>query len=241
MDLRIHTYTNKGGKQNNEDYLEYCSEVENGIFILADGLGAHGNGEVASKLVAQTLLSDLKSASYINIEYLKDAFKRANDALLDNQEKLNLLNMKTTAVVLCISEDKAIWGHLGDSRLYYLSDAELSEVTRDHSVSYKKYLTGEILYRDINSDDDRASLLGAFGNRDRFQPEFIDIPQVIKKGDAFLLCSDGFWEYVFDEEIHIDFLKARTPKQWAELMLLRHIKRTKPSNDNYSLIAIFIE
>ncbi|HWT73101.1 MAG TPA: hypothetical protein VN258_00030, partial [Mobilitalea sp.] len=125
--------------------------------------------------------------------------------------------------------------------LYYLSDNELSEVTKDHSVTYKKYLMGEIRYQDINSDDDRSSLLGAFGNSNKFHPEFIEMPQLIKSGDAFFLCTDGFWEYVYDEEILIDFLKAATPKQWAELMLLRHIKRTKPSNDNYSLIAVFVE
>ncbi len=241
MNLRIHTYTKNGGKQDNEDYLDYCLDSQKGVFILADGLGAHGNGGLASKLVVQSLLSYLKIEQSVDIDRMKDAFLGANDALFESQEKQNIPHMKTTVVALYINKDKAIWGHLGDSRLYYLSGNELSKVTRDHSVSYKKYLMGEIKYKDINKDDDRTSILGALGNKEKCNPEFIDMPQIIKKGDAFLLCSDGFWEYIYDEEILIDFLKSETPKQWADYMLLRHIKRTKPNHDNYSVMAVYID
>jgi serine/threonine protein phosphatase PrpC len=241
MNLRIYTYTNKGGKQINEDYLDYFTDPTKSVFVLADGLGAHGNGDLASNLVVRSMISFLKEKPVVNLDILKEAFNKANEELLQDQGSKKLPNMKTTAVALAISNDKAIWGHLGDSRLYYLSNNELSEVTSDHSVSYKKYRMGEISYKDINTDDDRASLLGAFGNKERCIPELIEMPQVIKQGDAFLLCSDGFWEYVYDEEILIDFLKSETPKQWADHMLLRHIQRTKPMNDNYSLIAVFVE
>ena len=63
----------------------------------------------------------------------------------------------------------------------------------------------------------------------------------LRPGDAFLLCSDGFWEHVYQEEMLADLLKAETPKQWAEGMLLRHIRRTPPGNDNFSLITVFAE
>lgn len=241
MNLKIFTYTNKGGKQNNEDYLDYYFEGNKGAFVLADGLGGHGNGDVASKLVVQTILPYLEEVSDVDIEYMEAAFQKANQQLLLNQELPNQANMRTTAVVLHIEEDKAVWGHLGDSRLYYISDNHMAYITKDHSVTYKKYLSGEIRYTDINSDEDRPSLLGVFGNKDKFKPEFVESAQKVKAGDAFLLCSDGFWEYVFDEEILIDFLKSESPRQWAEYMLLRHIKRTKPSNDNYSLVAVFVE
>lgn len=241
MNLHIYTYSNKGGKQANEDYLDYYTDQDKSIFVLADGLGAHGNGDLASSQVVRSILTSLKERLVFNPEDLRDAFAKANEELIRDQDNKNLPNMKTTAVALAISDNKAVWGHLGDSRLYYISNNELSAVTKDHSVSYKKYRMGEISYRDINTDDDRSSLLGAFGNRERCIPELIDMPLVIKQGDAFLLCSDGFWEYVYDEEILIDFLKSDTPKQWAEHMLLRHIQRTKPMNDNYSLIAVFAE
>lgn len=65
--------------------------------------------------------------------------------------------------------------------------------------------------------------------------------KTVKAGDAFLLCSDGFWEYIYDQEMLADRLKAETPEQWAQLMLLRHIRRTPPGNDNFSLITVFVE
>ncbi len=240
MNLKIHTYTNKGGKSNNEDYLDYFYDDGKGCFILADGLGGHGHGEVASKLIVEAFLSEYKLDCSVDTESMHHAYEKANSLLLENQRSMNYLNMKTTAVLLRISEDKAIWGHIGDTRLYYISNNELCTVTKDHSVTYKKYLAGEILYSQINQDEDRSSLLNVLG-KDTCAPEIIPIPQDIKSGDAFLLCTDGFWEYLNDDEILIDFVKSETPKQWSENMLLRHVKRTKPTNDNFSLIAIMVE
>ena len=101
-----------------------------------------------------------------------------------------------------------------------------------------KYLGGEISYMDIYHDDDRSSLLRALGK----QPCKPEANQgTLLPGDAFLLCSDGFWEYVYQEEILADLLKAETPEQWAQTMLLRHIRRTPEGNDNFSLIAVFAE
>lgn len=146
--------------------------------------------------------------------------------------------MKTTAVALSIGGDRAVWGHVGDSRLYRFSGGALAQETRDHSVTYMKYLGGEISYMDVYHDDDRSSLLRALGKLP-CKPEAGQAR--LRPGDAFLLCSDGFWEYVYQEEMLADLLKAETPEQWAEGMLLRHIRRTPPGNDNFSLITVFVE
>ena len=114
----------------------------------------------------------------------------------------------------------------------------MDQLTRDHSVTYMKYLGGEISYMDVYHDDDRSSLLRAMGN--------LSAPRRgerarSSRGDAFLLCSDGFWEFVYNEEMLVDCLKSKTPEEWARRMLLRHIRRTPPGNDNVSLIAVFVE
>ena len=101
-----------------------------------------------------------------------------------------------------------------------------------------KYLGGDISYLDVYHDDDRSSLLRTLG-KPACQPESGQAD--IRPGDAFLLCSDGFWEFVYDEEMQADLLKAETPEQWVRLMLLRHIRRTPPGNDNFSAIAVFVE
>ncbi|MDE6880720.1 MAG: hypothetical protein K2P20_05115, partial [Oscillospiraceae bacterium] len=104
--------------------------------------------------------------------------------------------------------------------------------------TYMKYLGGEISYMDIYHDDDRSSLLRVLG-KESCRPEAGGC--ALRAGDAFLLCSDGFWEYVCQEEILADLLKAETPEQWGKLMLLRHIRRAPAGNDNFSLIAVFVE
>ena len=91
---------------------------------------------------------------------------------------------------------------------------------------------------DIYHDDDRSSLLRVLGKAS-CSPE--GGQGEAAPGDAFLLCSDGFWEFVYREEMLADWLKAETPEQWAQFMLLRHIRRTPPGNDNFSLITIFAE
>ena len=84
----------------------------------------------------------------------------------------------------------------------------------------------------------RSSLLRAMGNP-VCTPEGGEDPA--RPGDAFLLCSDGFWEFVYNEEMLVDCLKSRTPEEWARRMLLRHIRRTPPGNDNFSVIAVFAD
>ena len=140
-------------------------------------------------------------------------------------------------MALHLSRGKAAWAHIGDSRLYRFSGGKLA-ATRDHSVTYRKYLGGEISCTVIYHDEDRSSLLRVLG-REPCSPE-TDGCETLPR-DAFLLCTDGFWEFVYIEEILIDLLKTRTPEEWAKLMLLRHIRRTPAGNDNFSLITVFVE
>lgn len=234
--MQVYTFTNKGGQSINEDTIATKIFDNGGVFILADGLGGHRSGEVASKAVVNELYQ--KSNHELKVECLSALFEYVNELLLKKQRKTGLSNMKTTAVYLNLFENKALWGHVGDSRLYYISSNQIKMITKDHSVSFKKYQSGDITYAQINNDDDRSSLLSVFGAKERFNPEFFETK--VQPTDAFLICSDGFWEYIYNEEILVDYLKSNTPKEWAEYLLLRHIARTRPNNDNFSLITIFV-
>ena len=141
-------------------------------------------------------------------------------------------------MALKLAGSTAVWAHIGDSRLYRFSNGELAGVTADHSVTYRKFLGGEISYMDVYHDDDRSRLLRVLG-KEPCRPEAGQA--AVSPGDAFLLCSDGFWEFVYNEEIQADLCRARTPEEWAEGMLLRHIRRTPPGSDNFSLITVFVE
>lgn len=233
MKLSAYAYTNKGGRPRNEDSL-YCGEAE-GLFVLADGLGGHQSGQVASRTAVETVVQTCHESEEAD---LLTAFAAANTEILAQQAVPGQEEMRTTAVALRLGEDQGDWAYIGDSRLYHFSGGKLSSVTRDHSVTYRKYLGGEISYIDVYHDDDRSRLLRVLGRAD-CKSEGGSWP--VSPGDAFLLCSDGFWEFVYNEEMEIDLCKAETPEQWAKLMLLRHIRRTPPGNDNFSLIAIFVE
>ena len=192
---------------------------------------------MASGLAADVIAAGCAEAAPTPASLL-ELFQKANEAILDAQKTPGREDMKTTAVALSIQNEKAIWAHIGDSRLYHFSDGAVTPLTRDHSVTYRKYLGGEITYMDICHDDDRSSLLRVLG-KSPCVPEAAE--KTVKAGDAFLLCSDGFWEYIYDQEMLADRLKAEMPEQWAQLMLLRHIRRTPPGNDNFSLITVFVE
>ena len=238
MKLSYFSYTNKGGRPNNEDSLR-CQELDGrGVFVLADGLGGHQSGETASAIAVEAILAGASAAPSLDGGTLLNQLAEANRQVMEGQKEPGCEDMKTTAVVLGIETSPEDGAHVGDSRLYYFAGGELAAVTRDHSVTYMKYLGGEISYMDVYHDDDRASLLRVLG-RPGCRPETGEA--AVRPGDAFLLCSDGFWEFVYNEEMQADLLKSETPAAWVQSMLLRHIRRTPPGNDNFSVIAVFVE
>lgn len=239
MELEAFLYTHQGGRDHNEDAARWDLREEGGFFLVADGLGGHCGGEIASDLVAGAIFKSWQDESETpqgRAEWLEQEIRKANHALRSEQERRHA-HMKSTVAVLAIDDACATWAHVGDSRIYALSNGRIHRLTRDHSVTYKKYLAGEITRNAINFDDDRSSLLRVVGEKTRCLPETGSAP--IYPGDGFLLCSDGFWEYLYDEEILIDFLKARSPEEWAERMLVRILPRLRPQNDNLTLLSVF--
>lgn len=238
MKISAFSYTNRGGQDHNEDSIRCRTDGRRGVFVVADGLGGHQCGEVASALAADALFDGCMEGREWTCEGMESLLRAANDRLLDQQALPGQADMRTTAALLLLEENRALWAHVGDSRVYRFCGGALSSVTRDHSVTYQKYLGGEISRLEICHDEDRSSLLRVLG-REGCRPE--SGGSGLEPGDAFLLCSDGFWEYVYDEEMEIDLHKAATPEHWAQLMLLRHIRRVPPGNDNFSVITVFVE
>lgn len=172
--------------------------------------------------------------------WLKTQLEAAQARIIALQEKTHA-NMKSTAVALLIQGSAASWAHVGDSRLYYFRDRELARFTEDHSVAYKKYKAGQITRAQIAQDEDQSALLRALGNPERHQADFYTAELPLSPGDAFLLCSDGVWEYLPDGEILVDLLKANTAKEWAMLLLVRVLSRIEAGNDNLSLLTVMVK
>lgn len=240
MIFDIYEYTNHGGREYNEDAAGHSVTDDSGIFVVADGLGGHSFGELASGCVRDSMLRAFEGGIYGDPrEWLADRFSEANQNILALQAQKNAV-LKSTAVVLAVQEGRAFWANVGDSRLYFLHDSAICAYTNDHSVAYKKYKAGEIPREQLATDEDQSCLLRSLGSADRNAPEFYEEEPMLESGDAFLLCSDGVWEYLKDEEILIDLLKADSAKSWAELLLLRLMDRVRGGHDNLTLLTLMI-
>lgn len=231
-------FTSPGGRDHNEDALGDKEWEAGRLFLLADGLGGHQRGEVASACVVNALENAPEPSGDQELpQWLFQQVQAANQKLLALRESTGW-SMKSTLVALFLGEEEACWAHVGDSRLYFFHHDRLEAVTSDHSVAFAKYKNGEITRGQIGRDEDQSSLLRALGNPERSHPDLGQSWEPPQEGDGFLLCSDGVWEYLYDQEVLADFLKTETAREWGELLLLRVMERACPGNDNLSLITV---
>ncbi len=240
MVIDVYEYSNQGGRSYNEDSVGSLIKGDSGIFVVADGLGGHAFGELASSCVRDTLISGFTPGVADPAGWYGSMAALANRNILQLQlEKGDI--MKSTFVSLLIDGPRAVWAHSGDSRLYFFHKGYVAAYTEDHSVSYKKYKAGEIDREAIAGDEDQSSLLRTLGNQERFEPDIFVLPKALEAGDAFFLCTDGAWEFLRDEEMAVDLAKAEDAKHWAYLMLMRMMDRIKGGNDNLTLQTIMIK
>ncbi|NOT10981.1 MAG: serine/threonine-protein phosphatase [Methylococcaceae bacterium] len=243
MKYQTATLCQQGGRFTNEDYYGSV-ELEDDLkcWVVADGLGGHGGGDVASKLAVETIVNTLAENPLLATETLKLQFNNAQEAVIEAQKhSLKLANMQTTAVVLIVHRVLALWGHIGDTRLYYFHEDFLQKQTSDHSVPQLLANAGEIDATEIRFHEDRNRLLRAIGSEEAFKPHLEQSPISLHSGDAFLLCTDGFWEYVFEAEMEEDLTQSSSAEEWLNAMEQRLLARAPEENDNYSAIAIIMQ
>ena len=236
MVLDCFSYTSVGGRDENQDSIIAIGDKSDGLFVVADGLGGHRLGNLASQAVTTTMKEEYDDKQKINIEQLSENIRKANEAVISVQQEKHC-SAKSTIAALEIQEKTAVWANVGDSRVYYIHNGSLESVTEDHSVAYKKYKSGEITKEEIAKDEDQSSLLRSLGHETRWKPNLYDADTLIP-GDGFLLCSDGLWEYNTDREIIQAFLGTQTAEQWAAHLIQRVESQAENGNDNYSVIAI---
>lgn len=227
----------KGGRSYNEDSVLFESRGPVFAGVVADGLGGHGGGDIASRIVTETLVRGFIKAPDSHPDAIKKLFELANQEVLARQTPS--VQMKSTAVGVFLSNDGMTVAHTGDSRFYRFSNGRLDFQTKDHSVSQMAVLSGEIPPEKIRFHEDRNKVLRALGNDAAIKPDMTGF-EVPSPFQAFLLCSDGFWEYVLEEEMEIDLAKSDTPQQWLDFMIGRLSKRINGKNDNFSALAVFV-
>lgn len=241
MEVTYQLVSHQGDRLYNEDSV--YAETKNGQYCmaLADGLGGHGNGDVASS----TLLDFVKKQfceKGIGRNFVTVTFEEGQRSLWEKKKQDETCReMMTTLVLLAIADNKAYWGHIGDSRLYYFQDGKLVKRTLDHSVPQVLVLNHEIQESEIRHHPDRNRLLKAMGEMDKeitgYQEEQIEL----QGKQAFLLCSDGFWEYIVEEEMCRVLDESENVEQWMQAMEAIVRQNGKHHNmDNYSAIGVWV-
>lgn len=234
MKFDTFSYTNTGGCFPNEDAFCYCGDDLHNLWVICDGLGGHLDGEKASNLAVNTMLDHFTSES----------LKEHSDlgmVIDDTNKKICSLGGPLTTIVAAYYKNSLFSiANVGDSRLYFFRKRQISFITADHSVAYADYCMKKTNYTDLRFHPERSSLMKALGVQETSGVQCYP-PFQVYPGDVFLLCSDGFWEYVFETEMEIDLIKSKTPKQWIDYMLVRAAERIPQDNDNMTAIAVFIQ
>lgn len=226
-----------GGHPVNEDFLGVSIMPERLGFILCDGLGGHGNGDIASRFVVEQVKAALERSASI-----EESILEAQQKLLQKQVQENAKDsMKTTVTCLTLSGDSARFAHVGDSRVYYFEKSKYIMRSQDHSIPQMLFNRGDIREKDIRHHEDRSRLLRVVGT-EWDAPKYQVVEGIaLTKRSSFLLCSDGFWELIDEKMMCKTLKKADSPEKWLADMEKIVLENGKGTNmDNYSAIAVFV-
>lgn len=192
-------------RKNNQDYL-YLSEEPVGtlpnVFIVADGMGGHKAGEVASKGAVESILTSIRNSSLKDpVSIIEEAVTAANNEVFymshDNPE---FEGMGTTLVLTTVCGKEFYVANIGDSRLYRISD-DIQQITRDHSYVEEMVSRGELDKDSARTHARKNVITRAVGVETGTYADYFQVKY--KKGDKILMCSDGLSNMITDEELKI--------------------------------------
>jgi PPM family protein phosphatase len=234
----VYQVSRKGGREKNEDRMGYCYTRDSGLFALADGMGGHPEGEVASQLALQTMAAmfqrDAKPTLADPLRFLHDAIIAGHHQLLRYATEKALMDTPRTTIVACLMQgNAAYWAHCGDSRLYLVREGKLIARTRDHSYSELQETLAHVV--PMGEKFNRNVLFTCLGSPGK---PVVDTtgPLLLHSGDRMLLCSDGLWGSVSDAEI-AEQLALRTISDAVPELVERALRHAGAKSDNVTVIA----
>ena len=236
MKFSVFQLSRIGGRAMNEDRMGYCYTRESGLFVLADGMGGHPEGEVAAQIALDTIsaLYQKEAQPLVNdpAQFLANAVLAAHRRILRYASQKGMLDTpRTTLVAAVVQGASATWLHCGDSRLYLVRDGQLLLRTRDHSFleQDRPGLTEvELVNRNI--------LFTCLGSPSR--PTFdVAGPLALQQGDKLMLCSDGLWGSLDDAEI-VRLLSVEGVSEAVPALVDRALQAGGRHSDNVTVLAM---
>ena len=209
-------------RSGNEDSFSVDADTERGLFVVADGMGGHAAGEVASEMAVQILqrelidLRDLEGAPAS--EQVMNALRRANKAIHDRTiAEVDKQGMGTTASVLIVAGHRYLIGQVGDSRVYLLRDGALRQLTKDHSYVQEQVDAGFLTPEQARYHPYSNVITRCVGASPEVEPDVYT--GEVRVGDLFLVASDGLTGMVDDRRLQQLLLARVAPDRLVHLLI----------------------
>lgn len=252
MAIEMHAMTDVGRKRNhNEDCVGITPS--HGFAVLADGMGGHNAGEVASAMAVDIISQQLKQqldripTAEIDEEtglagesmLMRDAIRMANDAILQTaQQRTECQGMGTTVLAAAFYADRITAAHVGDSRMYRLRGEVLSHVTEDHSLIRENIRRGLISEDEARNSRIKNIVTRALGIEPGVEADLVE--SAVQAGDIYLMCSDGLTDVVEDHDIRKALLDGRKNLRKTCCKLI-DMANDQGGPDNISIILVKTE
>lgn len=220
-------------RRHNED----AYVIEPPLFAIADGMGGAQAGEVASQLATAALKESRPNGS--GERRIADLIQEANRRVYDRSSSdPNTSGMGTTITVALVEEDTVSFGHVGDSRAYLIRDAEMEQLTEDHSLVNELLKTGKLSREEAETHPQRSVITRALGTDPDVDVDTFSVRA--EAGDLFLLCSDGLTDMVSEESI-LDVVERNRADIDGVVRALVKAANRGGGQDNITVVAFEIE
>lgn len=223
-------------RQINEDYFSYYEDEELKVYLVADGMGGHNAGEVASKLAVEKTIEYIKEHKYLGADdLLKSSIVYANRAVYDkSQEHSNLKGMGTTITAFLSKGSQSVVANVGDSSCYIIRSGEIYKVTKDHSLVQQLIDEGSITEQEAKRHPNKNIITRALGTGIDVEIDTFEIGQ--ESISKIILCTDGLTNEILSEEIYEYSLKYNNNNEVCRELI--NIAKDRGGRDNITVMVI---
>lgn len=226
-------------RTNNQDYaFAQTDKVGNfpNLFVVADGMGGHKAGDLASRIATETVVATIQEQSGSNtIQIMVNAIQTANERVLEKaRESEDYNGMGTTIVLATIMEKMLYVANVGDSRLYVINENEIEQITRDHSLVEEMVVSGQIARNEARTHEKKNIITRAIGGTEKLMADYFDVR--LRDGDRVLMCTDGLSNMLDDEEIRKIVTEEKDIRNVAEHLV--EAAKLQGGKDNIGIVLI---